>query len=582
MPQAKNTKTHNIFLIDKNKLFNAIDVGYPAVGRENVSTETAIMSLMGADDRYQIQTLKENVDMHGFFVKLFFRRDDNYQSKFSSFCKAFVEDDQPAVTFNPRSASSILFIWSEKNIYAITTGQGFRMVEDCSIPKFGLIIASVFEERFKVTSLDSNAMSSIIHSTKTVYSNEIDFIDIDALDTVFKEVTGRLKDADKVRSLLNLSADSKKKSMKITAKNHVQFSSALSFNGLLHLLTIIDEYDFENLSDRFNLITPISSKKHGSIIATNNDAVIAKIYEAIKANQDIPYDLFHKDTDTYISADEFTIYDSDAQYASVDDYGDHSIITTAYAEYLRENNDTQAAFNAFVKGTRLCAMKEENVATDAPLLNHISGEIQVSGINYYIFYGEYYRLNTAYTDRLNDTLQGKLRQQLYTQEIQTQWPQGKNEDWFNLETSTQEAYVHLHRVKPDNIEFADLLKYENDVVTVVHVKDGFDCDMRALDRQVELSITKIMDIKHHNNHTYLGNLYVNAVAHTTGKNISSVFSTKQAFLECMKNKAVRYVVVLRPANKDLLANQSNIAKHCLNALILRCFQQGIELKIQVL
>ena len=123
------------------------------------------------------------------------------------------------------------------------------MIEDCSIPKFGLIIASIFEERFKVTSLDSNAMSSIVHSTKTVYSNEIDFIDIDALDTVFKEVTGRLKDADKVRLLLNLNTDSKKKSMKITARNHVQFSSALSFDGLLHLLTIIDEYDFENLSD---------------------------------------------------------------------------------------------------------------------------------------------------------------------------------------------------------------------------------------------------------------------------------------------------------------------------------------------
>lgn len=582
MPRAKNTKTHNIFLIDKNKLLSAIKVDHPTFDMVDVSTETAIISLMEADDRYQMQTLKENIDMQGFSVKLFFRKEDNYQSKFSSFCKAFVEDGQPAVTFSPRSASSVLFVWNEKNIYAITTGQGFRMIEDCSIPKFGLIIASIFEERFKVTSLDSNSMSSIVHSTKTVYSNEIDFIDIDALDTVFKEVTGRLKDADKVRSLLNFNAGSKKKSMKITAKNHVQFSSALSFDGLLHLLTIIDEYNFENLSDRFNLITPINSKKHASIIATNNDAVITKIYEAIKANQDIPYDLFHKDTDTFISADEFAIYDSDDRYVSSDDYGDNSIITTAYAAYLGENIDTLAAFSTFVKGSRLCATKGEIVVTDSPLLNHVSGEVQVDGINYYIFYGEYYRLNSAYTDRLNDTLHGKLRQQLYTQEIQTHWPRGKDEDWFNLEASTQEDYVHLHKVKPDYIEFADLLKYENDVVTVVHVKDGFDCNMRALDRQVELSITKIMDIKHHNNHTYLGNLYEKAANHNTGKNITSVFSTKQEFLDCMKEKAVRYVVVLRPANKNLLANQSNIAKHCLNALILRCFQQGIELKIQVI
>jgi hypothetical protein len=50
----------------------------------------------------------------------------------------------------------------------------------------------------------------------------------------------------------------------------------------------------------------------------------------------------------------------------------------------------------------------------------------------------------------------------------------------------------------------------------------------------------------------------------------------------MKNNPVRYIIAIRPAKKNLLDNESNIAKHCLNALILRCFQQGIELRIQVL
>ena len=127
-----------------------------------------------------------------------------------------------------------------------------------------------------------------------------------------------------------------------------------------------------------------------------------------------------------------------------------------------------------------------------------------------------------------------------------------------------------------------MLKLENDGLTVIHVKDGFDCDMRALDRQVELSITKIMDIKHYNNTSYMKNLYQKASAHTVGKNITSVFPTEDAFLDCVKNKTIRYVIAIRPATKVLLDNTSNIAKHCLNALILRCFQQGIELRIQIL
>ena len=177
-----------------------------------------------------------------------------------------------------------------------------------------------------------------------------------------------------------------------------------------------------------------------------------------------------------------------------------------------------------------------------------------------------------------------MRNGFNTSELKTVWSNapGHDEDWFNKTVSIQENYIHLHKVKPDYIEFADLMKVDNDTVTIIHVKDGFDCDMRALDRQVELSISKIIDVKHYNNDSYLRALYNNASIHTEGKNITTVFSTVEEFISCIKNKPVRYIIAIRPTNKSLINNKSNIAKHCLNALILRCFQQGIELKIQVL
>ena len=578
MSRPKNTKTHNIFLLDKSKL-SEINV------TQDSSIEAALAILMSADERYKLQTLKPEVDTKGFSVCLYFRGDDNYQSKFTSFCTSFIADDQPAVNFIPRSASSVLFVWNSLHVYAVTTGQGFRMIEAYSVPKFGLIVASIFENRFKITSLDSNTLSSIVHSTKTVYSNEIDFIDISALDTVFKEVTGKLKDPENVRELLNLKESSKKQSMKVKAKNFVQFSSALSFEGLLHLLTIIDGYDFENHQDRFNLIIPLNLKTHREVIEENNEAVIKSMYTAISSKCDIPFDLFHEDTTTYISADSYVFYDvaSGNEYAKFDDYATSEAVLIAYTKYLDGKPDTFDAFKNFVFSVRVRTDREDvSGITDASLLQHISGEILVNNINYFVFYGDYYHLNASYTERLNDSLNGKLREGSYTSELQTQWTKGKDEDWFNETVSIQENYIHLHKVKPDYIEFADLMKFDNDVVTIVHVKDGFDCDMRALDRQVELSVTKIMDIKHYNNGSYLRRLYEKAAIHTVGKNITTVFPTVDEFLLCMKEKNIRYVIAIRPTNKVLLNNASNIAKHCLNALILRCFQQGIELRIQVL
>ncbi len=574
MASTKNAKTHSVYLIDKDRFL--VD--------SSSSEKEAIELLMSIDPSYESQAIKTGIDTQGFSVCLYFRGNDNYQSKFASFCREFVEENQDAVTFHPRTTSSILFVWNEKHIYAITTGQGFRMIEAISFPKFGLIVASIFEEKFKITSLDSNAMSSIVHSTKTVYSNEVDFIDVNSLDTVFKEVTGRLKDASKVRSLLNLEESSKKKSMRVIAKNFVQFSSALSFSGLLHLLQVIDGYNFEGYSDRFNLITPLNTKKDKAAIQRNDIAVIDTMYSAIQAHEEIQFDMFHEDTTQFVSADSYELYDpsSVTVYKCFDDCLDGETLSEAFNCYLHGAQNTLEAFRSFVFSTHIHSITEDLVITDAPFLQHVSGEIQVEDKNYYIFYGKYYYLNTSYTDRLNDSLKGKLRIGFLVDTLKSVWDNSKDEDWFNQKVSNDEGYVHLHRVLVDKIEFADLMQVKDGQLTIVHVKDGFDCNMRALDRQVELSIAKLMDIKHYNNDKYFRQLYEKAATSRIGKNITTVFPSVDLFLECLKHRTPRYIIAIRPARKNLLDNTSNIAKHCLNAMILRCFQQGIDLKIQVL
>ncbi len=578
MPKEKNSKTHNIFLMDNAKL-KASFCNY-----NDPTISEFISNIMNDHQDYIPQKLKEQIETKGFSISLYFRPESNPNSKFISFCKSFVEDGEDALRFFSQNSSSVLFIWNENRIYAITTGQGFRIIENYAVSKFGLLIASAFEKRFKITSLDSNAVSSIIHSSKTIYSNEVDFIDIESLDTVFKEVTGRLKDATAVHRLLNLSSDSKKKSMKVTAKNYLQFSSSLSFEGLLHLLSIIDEYELESLSDRFNLIIPMNTKKNSGIITENNAEVIHLIYEAIESKREIPFDLFHKETAEFISADKYIICNSKStkEYTIQDDYTTTELISSAFEAFLEGEAPTETAFCSFFTDTILYSKLGDDIKTKGSLLQHISGEICVKGVNYYVFYGEYYRLNSSYNERLNRSLSGKLHEDIFTSEIVTKWSDGKDEDDFNKNTSTNEKYAHLHKIKPDYIEFGDLLKCDGNTITVVHVKNGFDGDMRILDRQVELSIAKIMDLKHNNNDSYMRQLYYNASACTVGTNITKIFPTVDEFLDSMRTKQIRYIIAIRPTKDNLLECQSNIAKHCLNAMIYRCFNQGVSLNIQLL
>lgn len=575
MPRAKNTKTHNIFLLNKEKVQEKLLAG------QKVDEWDMIDNIISAyPTEYHEQVLCDNVNTGSFSVRMFFHEEQPFDSKIASFCRPFIKEDQDIVNFRPRSSSSVMFIWSCEHVFVITTGQGFRVVEDFCVPKFGMLVVSAFQKLFRITALDSNGMSSIVHSNKTIYANEIDFVDVDAIDTIFKEVTGRLNDKETIHNLLNLEQTSKKKSMKITAKNFIQFSSSLNFEGLIHLLTQIDQYDYTAMQDSFNLISPVSPKQNKATVENNNRKIIEKIYRAIKECMPIGVDLFNRETIEFIGADTYSIVYNGTELFTTDDIEAGEFIKEAYVVYLDGQEDNLQSFEDFVKSAMLISKRGDINVTEGTLLSHISGEIEVENKNYYIFYGDYYFLSSSYSERLNKSLKGKLQDRIVNY-LNTPWNSGKEDD-FNETVSNSEGYIHLHKVKPEYIEFADLLKVDGDKVIIVHVKDGFDDDMRALDRQVELSISRVLDLKNNNNDEYIRKLYRNAANSSKGRNIKVDFGTEDDFVSCIKEKDVQYIIAVRPLEKNLLDNRSNIAKHCLNALILRCFNQGIDLKINIL
>lgn len=577
MARPKNTKTHNIFLLNKEKVQEKLFNNQPTDVRAMIDGVISVYPI-----RYYEQTLLDGINTGSFSVRMFFREEKPEDSKLASFCRPFIQADQDIVKFKPRSASSVLFVWSEDHIFVITTGQGFRVVEDFCVSKFGMLVVSAFQRLFRITALDSNGMSSIVHSNKTIYANEIDFVDVDALDTVFKEVTGRLNDKGTVHSLLNLEQTSKKKSMKITAKNFIQFSSSLNFDGLIHLLTQIDQYDYTAMQDKFNLIAPVNPKHNKRVVEKNNNKIIEKMYSAVKENKPLGVDLFHRLTIDFIGADTYSIMCNETELATTDDIEPSAFIKEAYTAYLEDQEDTLQTFSAFINSASLVSQKGDSMVTEGSILSHISGELQVDGKSYYIFYGEYYFLSESYSNRLNKSLKGKLLDERFVKYLTTSWNTDDKEDDFNAAASNSEGFVHLHKIKPEYIEFADLLKVDGDKIVIVHVKDGFDDDMRALDRQVELSVARILDLKNNNNDEYMRKLYRNATPCTKGTNITTMFPSEDVFISTLKEKEVQYIVAIRPPIKDLLNNRSNIAKHCLNALILRCFNQGIDLKINIL
>ena len=566
-------KTHNIYMLDTEKLTN--------LGKSINEQITRIIEQSNGNSRYKykLQDLKDETDFQGFSIKLYYRNEEK-DSRIKLFCESFVKENQEVVRSFTRSSSSIMFIWNKKSIYAVTTGQGFRAIEEYCMQKFGLLVISAFNA-FKITALDSNTLSSIVHSSKTIYSNEVDFIDVTELDTIYKEITGRLNDIGIVKKIIN-NDETKKSSIKVIGKNYIQFSNSMNLNDLLHLLSLLNAYNYNQISDSFNLISPIDNKTCKSIIDRNNKAVIEKMFDAIKKGDTFCFDLFHKNTNDFITATEYIVENKKRDLISEEEIRPWEFIKNAYDAYLDGKDYDYNSFESFIYSSKIIAKNEERVITSEKILNHISGEIEINGHSYFVFYGNYYSITQSYTERLNESLTQKLSIERTTDKIKTLWKKDDKEDDFNRNASNNEGYIHIHKVKPDYIEFADLIKQEGNDMYIVHVKDGFDDDMRALDRQVELSIHKLMDLRNKNNSKFMKKLYENAKKNKEARNITEDFKTEESFIKAMKECDIHYIIAIRPPKKNLLENKSNIAKHCLNALILRCYNQGIDLKINII
>ena len=566
-------KTHNIYMLDTEKLTN--------LGKSINEQITRIIEQSNGNSRYKykLQDLKDETDFQGFSIKLYYRNEEK-DSRIKLFCESFVKENQEVVRSFTRSSSSIMFIWNKKSIYAVTTGQGFRAIEEYCMQKFGLLVISAFNA-FKITALDSNTLSSIVHSSKTIYSNEVDFIDVTELDTIYKEITGRLNDIGIVKKIIN-NDETKKSSIKVIGKNYIQFSNSMNFNDLLHLLSLLNTYNYNQISDSFNLISPIDNKTCKSIIDRNNKAVIEKMFDAIKKGDTFCFDLFHKNTNDFITATEYIVENKKRDLISEEEIRPWEFIKNAYDAYLDGKDYDYNSFESFIYSSKIISKNEERVITSEKILNHISGEIEINDHSYFVFYGNYYSITQSYTERLNESLTQKLSIERTTDKIKTLWKKDDKEDDFNRNASNNEGYIHIHKVKPDYIEFADLIKQEGNDMYIVHVKDGFDDDMRALDRQVELSIHKLMDLRNKNNSKFMKKLYENAKKNKEARNITEDFKTEESFIKAMKECDIHYIIAIRPPKKNLLENKSNIAKHCLNALILRCYNQGIDLKINII
>ena len=494
-----------------------------------------------------------------------------------NFFRGVLAEDAQLFSYNLNGVSTITFVSTPFNLYAVTTCFAHQCISDVLYVGFGLNYISNFADNLSLSEVAHRKLSGAVYQSRNYFSRELSPDQVDSMNSISRAVGVRINDVRYLRNHLGLPEKNKKKSVKIQANDGLKISKSMTMDELLHLIQCCDSLVLDGSKNLFADITAISPNRERPLYETVMGYMAHLLIEKEDDSDSIM--LINPDIDAFEQATSYKILVGRKNIWEGEDRTD--IINQLRKDYHRKKeNGEQITPLSYMKNVSICSVTmDENTKTQGSLVKHIVGEIECNGKTYYFVAGEIYNISDNYTQKLRTELEKRLGKIIpVSRRFNTQWEK-TGEDLYNASLARETNGIELHKLTPDNIEFADVLFEENGEIALVHVKDGFDGSMRVLSHQISMSIQCLNDIKH--NTTYVEKLYNMACKK---HEIQKMYPHCENFIEALKKSRIKYIAAIHVRAdfcdvESILNSGSNIAKHCLYQIIQDCSANQLGLEV---
>lgn len=605
MKQEKNSKQHSVFLLD----LKIVKRKCSSRKRKTAGVLKDWFEKCISKQGYEEQGLKTTASCHGFTAMLVYKKDEP-DDIVSIFFNGIAEPTSKVLKDKKlKTSSSILFLWDDEHAFAVTTGRGYAVINDVCVKDFGFRLAGLFIDNLYVAAHGVNELGGNVHSSSRIYDDSVSLYDVQSTNSITKELVCKIKKTDIMQKLMP-DAASMRKETRLMLKSSFKFGRSLNYDDLLKFLRNLISYAQKSgktmycLKDEINLVKRIGLDSEEGKKAQN--ALIKNILRSFNSPDGCmnAFSYFNENDWQFVRSGKYEIAKNDRSsiYAAIKEVTD-SVIKDAYVKYSDMNGiSAQNAVELlkFLQNVKIFSYdSDDHLLCEGTIINHISGEFESEGTFYFVVYGQFYAIHQNCRERIKRELKHFA---MHVNDVKTILPvmpnswTWTNEDSFNVEVSKLggNQFVLFHKNSPQFVEFADVVYFEDKEVYLLHVKDKFDNSMRALCRQVELSVEKLRDFLHNNQNDYVNALYENAVTLWNEEESSGVlleehnasvvkmlelFPTKQEFAQKMKLVTFHYVMIVRNNEKPILNSRSVTALYCLNELRKQCIQKDVLLHL---
>lgn len=610
-----SAKLHNIYLVDKRKCTQLPETKIcEPEGIEHFLKKIFTEERNDNHIAYGEQILTENVltaaKEKGFHLTLLYKREEKI-SVLSQFFNTIAQNGEPILADTSGSGSSILIIRDEANVFLIPTGQAYHHIKPYIINDFGIRFASLFKEDITIGAISQNELGGNVHTSSLVFCSEIPLAALPTTNSIAKNCHGHLGNTELTDKLLpaanETAAAQRNKFPKIAIKTYLQFGRQLPFDRLLeHLKKLVDyaeerihTRDLCMLRDNINLITCLDHED------ANYDTCLTKLTEQLWAQQN-SFCIMPQDALKYKEAETYDIHTNTSDGKPAEERPreiDEAYIINQFSSFADlpkdiSVDDLTRCRKDYIRKSNIDAYRGNEILTSGSILSHLSGDIP----GYFVINGEFYpvieeqkKFLLRTTEKLFDKADPAedflgIDWKAFATQKDTKGNLKFDEDEFNVavcknNTQKDAQFYFFHKIFPQYIEFADIIKFAGNDAYIIHVKDGLNHSMRALCRQVDISIQQYKSFKANRDSRYIHALYTSAVP-VAQKNFNdsfkSAFPRYKDFQRKLIDSEVTYVMAIHPHNAVINNTKSITALYCLEQTRQLCLRQNIKLKIVII
>lgn len=136
-------------------------------------------------------------------------------------------------------------------------------------------------------------------------------------------------------------------------------------------------------------------------------------------------------------------------------------------------------------------------STFGTFYSHIISELTHKSKKYFRIDANWYYLDDRFLEQIKKDAVSTYVENKLKRDLLKKWESGWDEDKYNLE-HTKKGYYVLDKLIRDNIELCDIFIVKNKTIYFVHVKDGFNTQMRNLYIQIILSAKRLWNDLYNN------------------------------------------------------------------------------------